>query len=433
MKNNPFVLNSENKSHKSLIKRKKAETRFYYYGYLSILTSIAFLAFLLVTIFGNGFSAFEKTQIKVRIDLTPILTEENLEPTLANIEELNFRKIISDSLKISAPENLDRRQVIQLSEMLSRAAFIEARNKVINRFKKDGKLDGIVLWLTASSKIDMVVKGKMDLSVPEYRRKVTDFQVDLVNSLQDKNSIRRVFNLDFLTSGDSREPESAGIYGSLVGSFFSIIVCMLLAIPVGIGSAIYLEEFAPKNKLKIIIEIAINNLAAIPSIVYGLLGLMLYLHVMGLPRSSALVGGLTLALLVLPVIIVSTRNAIGSVPPSIKDAATALGASKMQVVFHHLLPLSMPGIMTGAILSMARALGETAPLLLIGMVAFVRDIPEKITDSATALPVQIFLWSDLPEQGFVEKTSAAIIVLLLFLILANGLAVYLRKKFEYKW
>jgi phosphate transport system permease protein len=243
----------------------------------------------------------------------------------------------------------------------------------------------------------------------------------------------QTFITSFFTKSDSREPERAGLLGSLTGSFLVILICMIVAMPIGVGAAIYLEEFSRKTRFKTFLEILINNLAAIPSIVYGLLGLAIFLHLAKLPRSSSLAGGLTLALLVLPVIIVSTRNAIASVPPSIKDAAIAMGASKMQVVFHHILPLALPGIMTGSILSMARALGETAPLLMIGMVAFVRDIPEKLTDPATTLPVQIFIWSDLPEQGFVEKTSAAIIVLLAFLILANALAVYLRRKFEYKW
>ncbi len=430
---NPFILSDKNPEHAGVIKRKSREVRFRFYGALSIFLSLSFLAFLLFTIISSGIGAFEKTQVKLKINMSPELSANQLEPTLENVEGLNFRKIISDGFKTRFPDVTDRRQVIQMAELISRNAYIEAKNKSVKRFKKDGKLDEIIIWVTASSKIDMLVKGKVDVSVEEYRRKVSDFQIGLVQKLRDEKSVRRVFNWDFLTQSDSREPEIAGIYGSVVGSFFVIIICMITALPIGVGAAIYLEEFAPKTKLKTLVEIAINNLAAIPSIVYGLLGLAIFLNIGGLPRSSAIAGGLTLALLVLPVIIVATRNSIASVPPSIKDAAIALGASKVQVVFHHVLPLALPGIMTGTILSMARALGETAPLLLIGMVAFVRDIPEKITDPATALPVQIFLWSDLPEAGFVEKTSAAIIVLLLFLIIANGLAVYLRRKFEYKW
>ncbi len=430
---NPFVPNAKNPAHIGLIKRKGAEKRFRLFGVLSIVVSIGFLFFLLGTIFTSGLSAFEKTIIKLRINLSSELVENQLEPTLENIETLNFRKVISDSFKNTFPEATDRMQVMQMSALISRNAYVEAKNKVINRFRKDGKVDGIVVWVQASTDVDMLMKGNVDTSADESMRRVSNFQIELVNSLKYKDAIKRVFNWDFLTKSDSREPEVAGIYGSLIGSMFVILMCMVFALPIGVGAAIYLEEFAPNTKWKTLVEIGINNLAAIPSIVYGLLGLAVFINVMGLPRSSSLVGGLTLALLVLPVIIVSTRNSIAAVPPSIKDAATALGASKMQVVFHHVLPLSMPGIMTGSILSMARALGETAPLLLIGMVAFVRDIPEKITDPATALPVQIFLWSDLPEQGFVEKTSAAIIVLLLFLILANAIAVYLRRKFEYKW
>lgn len=429
----PFVLSEKNKTHKGLLKRKRAEMRFRAYGIISIVFSVAFLMFLLGTILGNGISAFEKTIIKVRVDMEPELVANKLEPTLENIEGLNFRKIISDSFKERLPEAVDRTQVLDMQGLISRGAYEVAKNKVINKFKKTGQVKDIVVWLPTSSAVDMVMKDKLDLSIDEGLRKISDFQLKMIKKLKFEKAIKRTFNWDFLTTSDSREPEQAGIYGAIVGSFFVIIICMVCAMPVGVGAAIYLEEFAPKTRFKTMIEIAINNLAAIPSIVYGLLGLAIFLNIAGLPRSSALAGGLTLALMVLPVIIVSTRNSIASVPPSIKDAATALGASKMQVVFHHVLPLSLPGIMTGSILSMARALGETAPLLLIGMVAFVRDVPERITEPASALPVQIFLWSDLPEQGFVEKTSAAIIVLLLFLIVANGLAVYLRRKFEYKW
>ncbi len=433
MSNHPFILSDTNKAHKSLIKRERAEKRFKFYGLFSIFISVAFLLYLLTTILDSGIGAFEKTIIRVTINMSPELAANQLEPTLENIEGLNFRKIVSDHFKNLFSGNLDRTKLIEMSEMVSRSAFTVAKNKAITKYKKTGKLDNIIVWVPASSSIDMLIKGKLDVSVDESIRKISDFQIQMVNKLKFENSIKRVFNWNFLTQGDSREPEQAGIYGAITGSFFSLFICMLCALPIGIGAAIYLEEFAPRSRFKTMLEIAINNLAAIPSIVYGLLGLAIFLNVVGMPRSSAMAGGFTLALLVLPVIIVSTRNSIASIPPSIKDAATAMGASKMQVVCHHILPLSLPGIMTGAILSMSRALGETAPLLLIGMVAFVRDIPEKITDPASALPVQIFLWSDLPEGGFVEKTSAAIIVLLLFLILANGLAVYLRKKFEYKW
>ncbi len=432
-KTNPFILSDKNPAHQNVLKRKGSEIRFKLYGLFAICISIAFLAFLLGDICSKGYTSFEKTVIKIRLNLSPELKDENLDATIDNISELNFRKIVSDSLKDRFPEATDRNQILQMNELISRDAYIVAKNRTLDKFRKKGQLDNIILWVPASSKIDMYIKNKIDTSVDESMRKVSDFQIQMVQKLKFEDSIKKVFNGDFLKKSDSREPESAGIYGAFTGSCYVMLLCMLIALPIGIGAAIYLEEFAPASRIKTVIEISINNLAAVPSIVYGLLGLAVFINFVGVPRSSAIAGGLTLALLILPIIIVSTRNSIAAVPPSIRDGAIALGASKIQTVFHHVLPLSLPGIMTGSILSMARAVGETAPLLLIGMVAFVRDVPHKITDPATVLPVQIFLWSDLPEQGFVEKTSGAIIILLLFLIIANGLAVYLRRKFEYKW
>jgi phosphate transport system permease protein len=240
-------------------------------------------------------------------------------------------------------------------------------------------------------------------------------------------------DMAFLSSSDSTDPAMAGVWGALKGSFLTILVTMALAFPIGVMAALYLEEFAPKNRWTDLIEVSINNLAAVPSIIFGLLGLAVFLNVMNLPRSAPLVGGLTLALMTFPVIVISGRNAIKSVPPSIRDAALGVGASRMQVVFHHVLPLAIPGILTGTIIGMARALGETAPLLMIGMRAFIAAPPQGISDPATVLPMQIFLWSDEVDRAFVEKTSAAIIVLLVFVLLMNGLAIYLRNKFERRW
>jgi phosphate transport system permease protein len=268
---------------------------------------------------------------------------------------------------------------------------------------------------------------------PETARQISDQQVAWLESLKGQGLVASRFNTRFFTSGDSREPELAGIRGALVGSFLTLLVTLVLCLPVGVAAAVYLEEFAPRNRITEIIEVNINNLAAVPSIVFGLLGLALFLNTFGLPRSAALVGGLVLALLVLPTIIIASRAALKAVPPSIREAALAIGASHQQAVFHHVLPLAMPGIMTGTIIGMAHALGETAPLLMIGMVAFIVDIPGGITDSATVLPVQIYLWSDLPERAFEAKTAAAIIVLLAFLFLMNGLAIVLRRRFERRW
>ena len=278
------------------------------------------------------------------------------------------------------------------------------------------------LWLPVASAIDVAAKGDSDAEAEA-----------LVQAIDDRGNLKRTFNLDFLTASDATDPSAVGVWGALKGSFLTILVTMLLAFPVGVLAALYLEEFAPRNRWTDLIEVSINNLAAVPSIIFGLLGLAVFLNFMHLPRSAPLVGGLTLALMTMPVIVIAGRNAIKSVPPSIRDAALGVGASKMQVVFHHVLPLALPGILTGTIIGMARALGETEPLLMIGMRAFIASPPNGITEPASVLPVQIFLWSDEVDRGFVEKTSAAIIVLLIFMLLMNGLAIYLRNRFERRW
>jgi phosphate transport system permease protein len=278
--------------------------------------------------------------------------------------------------------------------------------------------------------------GKWDilfLDSPESARRLNDQEAVWLEALKDKHMVEQRFNWNFFTAGDSREPELAGIFGALIGSIFTMAVTLLICLPVGVAAAIYLEEFAPKNRWTDLIEVNINNLAAVPSIVFGLLGLSIFLNVFNLPRSAPLVGGLVLALLVLPTIIIASRAALKAVPPSIREAALGVGASKQQSVFHHVLPLAMPGIMTGTIIGMAHALGETAPLLLIGMVAFIVDVPHSLTAAATALPVQIYLWSDLPELGFQAKTAAAILVLLCVLFAMNAVAVMLRRRFERRW
>jgi phosphate transport system permease protein len=273
----------------------------------------------------------------------------------------------------------------------------------------------------------------MSYTTPESNRRVSDLEVTWLEVLRERGLVERAFNWAFFTSGDSREPELAGIRGALIGSFLTLLVTLVLCLPTGVAAAIYLEEFAPKNRLTEIIEVNINNLAAVPSIVFGLLGLAVFLNFFGLPRSAPLVGGLVLALLVLPTIIIASRAALKAVPPSIKEAALGVGASHQQAIFHHILPLAMPGIMTGTIIGMAHALGETAPLLLIGMVAFIVEVPQGMTSAATVLPVQIYLWSDLPEIAFQAKTAAAIIVLLVFLFMMNGAAIVLRRRFERRW
>jgi phosphate transport system permease protein len=277
------------------------------------------------------------------------------------------------------------------------------------------------------------MKGYLDKTDEKKMGRLQVKQFDFVDNLKLKGLIEQRFNTTFFTAGDSREPEQAGILGAMIGSFYTLIITLLLSFPIGVTAAIYLEEYAPKNRLTDIIEVNINNLAAVPSIVFGLLGLAVFLNFFGMPRSAPIVGGLVLTLMTLPTIIISSRVALKSVPPSIRDAALGVGASKMQMVFHHVFPLALPGMLTGTIIGMARALGETAPLLMIGMVAFIVDIPGSFSDPSTVLPVQVFLWADSPERAFVERTSAAIIILLGFLIFMNATAVYLRNKFERRW
>jgi phosphate transport system permease protein len=280
---------------------------------------------------------------------------------------------------------------------------------------------------------DALVKGKVRRESSEGERRLTDRQVAWIDRLVKDGTLKLHFNREFFANGDSRDPEQAGVRGALVGSFLTLLITFVLSFPMGIAAAVYLEEFAPKNRITDIIEVNINNLAAVPSIVFGLLGLAVFIGFFGVPRSAPLVGGLVLTLLTLPTIIIASRAALKAVPPSIREAALGMGASQIQMVGHHVLPLAIPGMLTGAIIGMARALGESAPLLMIGMVAFIVGVPKGITDPATVLPVQVFLWSDLPERGFVERTSGAIIVLLAFLIVMNGAAVVLRNRFEKRW
>jgi phosphate transport system permease protein len=289
------------------------------------------------------------------------------------------------------------------------------------------------LWLLADDDVDVIVKGHVPRDVPEGDRRLDDRQLGWLAALEQQERVDLKFNRYFFTNGDSRDPELAGIWGATVGSFFMLLVTLALSFPLGVATAIYLEEFAPRNRWTDLIEVNINNLAAVPSIVFGLLGLALFINVFGLPRSAPVVGGLVLSLMTLPVIIIAARAALTAVPPSIREAALGLGASKMQMVLHHVLPLAMPGMLTGTIIGMARALGESAPLLMIGMVAFIVDVPDSPLSPATALPVQVFLWADSPERAFVERTSAAIVVLLMFLLVMNAAAILLRKRFERRY
>ena len=394
-------------------KRKKSEKRFILLGRISIGFSLFFLVALFAMIIYKSNGVFTSTKIGIEFDL-------NKE---TDISTLDHRQIIKENLIKIDPKINSIVDLNLLYQLVSKASNIDLKNSI----EKNKNLEKPqIYWVKASSKVDMFIKHNDASGLKEN-------QILWIQKLQEQNKIKTFFNWEFFQFGDSREPEIAGILSSFVGSLMIMIIFLICAFPIAIMCAFYLEEFAPKNRLTDIIEISINNLAAIPSIIYGLLGLTLYLQFMHFPRSSSLVGGMTLFMLVLPVIIIATRNTIRSIPSQIRDGALAIGASKMQVIWHHLLPLSIPGIMTGTILAVSRALGETAPLLMIGMVAFIADTPQSFSDPSSALAVQIYLWSDLPEAGFVEKTSGAILVLLTFLILLNLSAIILRKKFERKW
>jgi phosphate transport system permease protein len=320
---------------------------------------------------------------------------------------------------------------VELNGLMSEGAGLELRERVIDDPGLIGTTES--LWLLASADTDMVVKGRIDRDVEESLRRVSDAQLGWLDALESEGRIALKFNRYFFTSGDSRDPELAGIWGATVGSFFMLVVTLALSFPLGVATAIYLEEFARKNRWTDLIEVNINNLAAVPSIVFGLLGLSLFINIFGMPRQAPVVGGLVLSLMTLPVIIIASRASLKAVPPSIREAALGVGASRMQTVLHHVLPLAMPGMLTGTIIGMARALGESAPLLMIGMFAFIVNVPESPLDAATALPVQVYLWADSPERAFVERTSAAILVLLVFLLLMNLTAVLLRKRFERRY
>ncbi len=414
---------------KNLERRYRKEKRFRFYGLAAVLTGFAFLVIFLTDIVIKAMPAL--TQHYVQLDVTFDAERLGLEAplTLEAIEEANFRAVVRDALMkdLDGVEGRsDRRALLRL---VSTQAAFTVRNELLANHALLGQERSI--WVLADDDVDTFIK--MPASAQEQSLRINEKQRDWIATLENEGKIDQRANWAFLSNSDSREAELAGIRGALMGSFYTVLVVFLLAFPLGVGAAIYLEEFAPKNRFTDLIEININNLAAVPSIVFGLLGLAVFINFFGMPRSIPLVGGAVLMLMTLPTIIITSRAAIKSVPPSIKEAALGVGASKMQVVFQHVVPLAMPGILTGAIIGMAQALGETAPLLMIGMVAFIVDVPQGVFDSATVLPVQIFLWADSPERAFLAKTSAAILVLLAFLVVMNSFAVWLRKKVERKW
>mgnify|MGYP001548924935 FL=1 len=408
-----------------LARRYRAEKRFRLYGLMAIIASMLFLSIVFVSIFANGYTAFQQTFIRLDVFFDPEILDQQA------LKTANYQGLVRKALQQMFPDVAGRRDKRLLAGMVSTGASYKLRNQVLDNPEVIGQT--LSVWVPADDDLDMYAKGRIDLTRPENERRINDKQASWIRQLESEERIAKRFNSIFFQAGDSRDPELAGIWGAMVGSFYTLVVTLLLSFPIGIASAIYLEEFAPKNKWTDVIEVNINNLAAVPSIVFGLLGLAVFLNFFGLPRSAPLVGGLVLTLMTLPTIIIASRASLKSVPPSIREAALGVGASKMQMIVHHVLPLAMPGMLTGTIIGMAQALGETAPLLMIGMVAFIVDIPGGFTSPSTVLPVQIFLWADSPERAFVERTSAAIMVLLAFLVVMNATAVYLRKRFEIRW
>ena len=416
---------------KSLMKRHLAESRFKTYGILGIISATVFLIVILSTIFIEGKSAFKSTYIKLDVFFDPSIIDPDGTRDIDEIRFANYRKVIKNSLKNYFPEVTGKEEMKSLTELISSSEEENLMHAVL----KNNDLIGAnkKVWLKASSKIDIIHKNPEMKDLSESNRLISDKELEWFDKLTRNGDIKFSLNKIFFLKADSTEPEQAGILGSILGSFFTLVITLILSFPIAVAAGVFLEELAPKNRLTDIIEININNLAAVPSIIFGLLGLAIFLNVMHLPRSAPIVGGMVLALMTLPTIIIATRVSLKAVPPSIREAAVGLGATKFQSVIHHVLPLAIPGISTGTIIGMSRALGESAPLLLIGMVAFIVDIPSSFTDSATVLPVQIYLWKSTAARGFVELTAAGVIVLLTFLILMNALAIYVRNKFEKKW
>lgn len=395
-------------------KRYAAERRFKAYGLIALGLTTAFLLFLLVDIVGKGWPAFFEHHTSVDVMIDPAVIDA------ASPAAGDYSKLLKDAVRAQFPDITSRGDKKKLASFISQAAADDLRDRVV--------ADPSLIGKTVNA--DLLLSADADLYFKNIEQ--TD-DAEMLDKFKAKLPVTQSISWRFFTNGDSREPELAGVLGAIKGSLLTVGIAMLLGLPLGVGAAIYLEQFAKKNRWTELIEVNINNLAAVPSIIFGLLGLAMFLNFFGLPRSAPLVGGLVLALLVLPTIIIASRAALRAVPPSIKEAALGIGASQQQAVFHHVLPLALPGILTGTILGLARAFGETAPLLMIGMVAFIADVPQGPTDPATVLPVQIYLWSDLPELAFKSKTAAAIIVLMTILMSANAVAIYLRRKFERRW
>ena len=406
-------------------RRHAADRRLQFYGIGAISLAIGLLGLLIVTLVSTGYQAFVQTMIRMDFPISAELV------TADNIAAGNFRSVVQNAMADFYPEVESPADQRLLKQILTNNTQFMVRDAVI----ADPSLIGrtVTLRVPAADPFDQLNKGEISRDLPESERRVNDQQIAWFDKLVEDDRVSTPFNWGLFFNADSRFPELAGLAGAITGSFYALLVCFIISFPVGIAAAVYLEEFAPKNRVTDLIEVNINNLAAVPSVVFGLLGLAVFIGWFGLPRSAPLVGGMALALMTLPTIIIVTRASLKSIPPSIREAALGMGASKHQMITHHVLPLALPGILTGTIIGLAQALGETAPLLLIGMNAFITAPPGGIMEASTALPTQIFIWADSPERGFVARTSAGIVVLLGFLIFMNAIAIFLRQRLERTW
>lgn len=405
-------------------RRNAADLRLRAYGIAAISTAIGLLGILLTTLVIGGYQAFVQTH--VRVDFAIPADVDRADPASAN-----WRQIVAQGISSLLPGVDSPAETRAMGQILTNNTQFIVRNAVVAQPSAIGTT--LTLDVPAADIFDQLNKGTIRRDTPAENRRVTDQQIAWFDALVAQGRVTTPFNWGLFFNADSRFPEIAGLAGAITGSFYALLVCFLISFPIGIGAAAYLEEFAPKNRWTDLIEVNINNLAAVPSIVFGLLGLAVFLQIFGLPRSAPLVGGMVLALMTLPTIIITTRNALKAVPPSIREAAFGMGASPQQVILHHVLPLALPGILTGTIIGLAQALGETAPLLLIGMNAFITSPPGGVLEASTALPTQIYIWADSPERGFVARTSAGILVLLGFLLIMNAIAIFLRQRLERRW
>ena len=430
--NNKIItpLEASDKVKKSIAKRRAKDKRLKFYGRAAISLAVCFLLILFYSIFSKGYSGFFQYYVTLDINFDRERIDPKGDLSDNSLFDGEASTIVNESLfSIIQPQG--RKAKKQAKKIVSSGKDV----RITKMVKNDPSLFGTVtkVKFALDDDIDSFLRGYIKRETPESERRISNKVIEYIDKLNEEGRISYEFSDYILTGSASGNPEMAGIKGAFIGSMLTLSVCLLIAFPLGVATAIYLEEIAKKNKITEFIEVNINNLAAVPSVVFGIMGLAIFISIFGMPRSIPLVGGMVLALMTLPTIIISSRAAIRAVPPSVRDAAYGIGASKLQVIFHHVIPLAMPGMLTGTIIGMAQALGETAPLLMIGMVAFIVDVPNSVVDPGTVLPVQIFMWADFAERMFIQKTSAAIIVLLGFLISMNALAVYLRKKLERRW